>query len=135
MCYAFDKSMRWLVLAAACVLGGCTSKAPATGNDADPPVANCTFIDASACQQPVPSYANDVAPVLDRACNSTCHAPGVGPWPLNNYSDVFDWGSIIAGDVELCTMPPPDAGAGNGDLSDQERAMILDWLACGGPNN
>ncbi len=99
----------------------------------DPPA--CLFIDASACITPMPSYANDVAPVLDQACNSTCHAPGVGPWPLNNYDDVSDWAAIIAGDLELCKMPPEDAGAGNGVLTDSQRAMVLDWVACGAPNN
>ncbi len=92
-------------------------------------------MDASACIDPPPSYANDVAPLLDRACNSTCHAPGVGPWPLNNWSDVSDWASIIQSDVQVCAMPPPDAGAGNGNLSTSEREMLLDWIACGAPNN
>jgi len=32
-------------------------------------------------------------------------------------------------------MPPADAGAGNGSLSDAERATLLDWIACGAPNN
>ena len=73
--------------------------------------------------------------MLDRACNSSCHAPGVGPWPLNNYRDVSDWQSIIFNDTEACTMPPPDAGAGNGNLSDTDRTTLLNWLACGAPNN
>src|SRR6185503_1362448 len=68
------------VLAMAVVLAACK------GGAADPPdsgqPANCAFIDASACQAPTPSYATDIVPILDRRCNSTCHAPGVGPWPL-----------------------------------------------------
>lgn len=96
---------------------------------------NCTAIDASACGTPIPSFATDVTPVLDRACNSTCHAPGVGPWPLVNYNDVSDWATIIQADIAKCSMPPADAGAGNGSLTDSERAMLLNWLACGAPNN
>ena len=105
-----------------------------SGADQDPPTA-CTFIDASSCINPTPSYTNDIAPLLDRACNTTCHAPGVGPWPLTNYQDVYDWQTIIFGDIQTCKMPPLDAGAGNGNLSDLERAKILDWIACGTPNN
>ena len=32
-------------------------------------------------------------------------------------------------------MHSPDAGAGNGNLSTSEREMLLDWIACGAPNN
>jgi hypothetical protein len=118
-----------LALAAAC---GTNPSNPDAAND---PPANCLVIDASACNMPMPSYANDVAPVLDQACNSTCHAAGVGPWPLDNYDDVSDWAPIIAGDVSTCRMPPEDAGAGNGLLTAAQRTMILDWVACGSPNN
>jgi hypothetical protein len=118
--------MKWLLLACSMTF--------ACGKSSDPP-PSCTFIDASTCQNPIPSYARDVAPVLDRACNSTCHAPGVGPWPLTDWGNVSDWGSIVGGDIEQCSMPPPDAAAGNGSLTDQERATILNWLVCGAPNN
>jgi hypothetical protein len=124
--------MKWLFLACSLTFA-CGQNA--AKSDAGTQPANCAFIDASSCQNPIPSYAKDVAPVLDRACNTTCHAPGVGPWPLNDYADVFDWKDIIAGDIEQCSMPPQDAGAGNGTLTDQERATILNWVVCGGPNN
>jgi hypothetical protein len=104
----------------------------ACGNQ-DPPA--CPAIDASTCQTPIASYSGDVAPLLDRACNSSCHATGLGPWPLNSWADVSDWAPIIAGDLETCTMPPADASAGSGNLTDHERALILNWLACGAPNN
>jgi hypothetical protein len=125
-----------LAIAWVCACGTSTPLLPTDGstNDTDPP-ATCTAIDASACINPMPSYQNQIVPLLDRACNSTCHAPGVGPWPLTDYQDVSDWQTIIFGDVENCTMPPLDAGAGNGSLSDSERAMLLNWLACGAPNN
>jgi hypothetical protein len=102
-------------------------------SNADPP--HCTIVDASACNSPPPSYQASIAPLLDRACNSTCHAPGVGPWPLTNYSDVADWASIIQNDVQSCAMPPADAGAGNGSLTDAERAMLINWIICGAPDN
>lgn len=126
--------MKWLFLACSLTLA-CGQTAAQQSDAGDPQPTGCTFIDASACENPIPSYAKDVAPALDRACNSTCHAPGVGPWPLTNWADVADWGNIIGGDIEQCSMPPPDAGAGNGTLTDKERAAILNWLVCGAPNN
>ncbi len=118
--------MKWL--SAALLLTACSTQSPST-TDAGPD-PNCPWIDAGTCNLPSPSFQNDVLPLLDRTCNSTCHAPGVGPWPLNNEQDVFDWGSIIYGDIEACTMPPPDASAGNGLLTNGERAVVLNWLAC-----
>ena len=95
-------------------------------------VETCTTIaDASACLQPAPSYAKDVAPLLEKECNRTCHTPGAGPWPLTTYADVAGWSAAIEEDVRGCTMPPPDAGV----LSTGDRAMLLDWLACGSPRN
>ena len=103
-----------------------TSAAP---SDAGAP-QGCDFIDASSCALPSPSWSNDVLPILDRRCNSTCHAPGVGPWPLTNRQDVDDWGSLIFADTEQCSLPPADAGAGNGAMTDDERRTVLNWLAC-----
>lgn len=125
--------MKWLLLGCSMTLA--CGQTAAQSDSGPQPQQGCTFIDASSCQSPIPSYSRDVAPVLDRACNSTCHATGVGPWPLNDWANVVDWGNIVGGDIEQCTMPPPDAGAGNGTLSDQERATILNWLVCGAPNN
>ncbi len=116
-----------LAFAVALACGGATSL--------DKPGPSCTYVDASACNSPAPSYASDVSPLLDRACNATCHVTGVGPWPLTNYGDVSDWASIIAGDVEKCTMPPADAGAGTPKLTDSERVLLLNRIACGAPNN
>jgi hypothetical protein len=121
------------ILVLGLVAAACGTSTKST--DADVAAPNCTYIDASACINPPPSYATDIAPMLDQACNSTCHAPGVGPWPLSNYDDVFDWADIISNDVSLCKMPPEDAGAGNGQLTDTQRATLLDWVACGSPNN
>jgi hypothetical protein len=132
VCYPKDARMKWLFSALAISVALACGQTKPEPQDSGP--AMCAT-PPSSCQTPVPSYAHDIAPVLDRTCNSTCHAPGVGPWPLNTYENVYDWGSIVAGDLEYCVMPPPDAGAGNGNLSDQERATILNWLGCGAPNN
>ena len=117
-----------LLVAVACT--ACSTNSG--GQDAAP---NCTYIDATACNMPTPSFANDIAPILNKACNETCHAPGVGPWPLADWQDVSDWASIIDNDIQHCSMPPADAGVGNAPLTDAQRAQILNWIVCGAPNN
>ena len=118
-----------IAFALACETNG---SAPDAG---DPLPSSCTALDASVCTSPPPSFSADVMPIVNRACNATCHAPGVGPWPFTSYDDVHDWETIIQGDIIRCSMPPADAAAANGVLTDSERATILDWMACGAPNN
>ena len=86
----------------------------------------------NTCTQPAPGYAVDIAPLLDRACNTpSCHETGGTAWPLTPYVDVAAWSEPILVDVAGCTMPPADAGA----LSPEERAEIIDWIACGATND
>lgn len=108
----------------------CGSPSPPSGTSTSA-LASCMEVDASVCVNPPPSYANDVVPILDRACNLTCHVPGGGPWPLTNYALVSAWSDVIATTLEECTMPPPDAGP----LAASDRTVLLQWLACGAPNN
>ena len=78
-----------------------------------------------------PSFQNDVLPVLNTECNATCHAPGARQWELADWNDVSDWQSLIKLDLEDCAMPPVDAGT----YPNADRQLILDWIACGSPNN
>ena len=122
--------MRARALVAVTVLAATAAAASDCGQSAAPaPTSGCTEL-APSCSAPTPSFLYDVKPLLDRSCNSTCHAPGVGPWPLGAYQDVADWASLIQLDLEACTMPPPDAGP---PLTDAERQKVLDWIACGAP--
>ena len=120
---------------AQCACSGSATRS-ATG-DAGTPSADlsCEIVDASTCSKPVPSYKTDIAPALNRACNSTCHAPGVGPWPLTDYPDVDDWRGVIFSDLEDCTMPPAHVSTESPPLTAPERASILNWIACGAPDN
>jgi hypothetical protein len=90
---------------------------------------------SSACpaNMPVPSFANDVTPILSAKCN-VCHSPSVpdGPWPLISYDDVSAWSDVISSDLQGCMMPPADAGV---DFTETERETINDWVTCGSPNN
>jgi hypothetical protein len=106
-----------------------------TSTSTDEQVVSCTPIDAgtaTACPEPEPSFARDVAPLLDRDCN-TCHTPGSTLWPLVGYENVRDWSYSILLDVDGCKMPPADGGTAA--LSSHDRALLLGWIACGANNN
>jgi cytochrome c5 len=123
-----------------CGLVGCAGAAPPSSPDnganasTQEDLASCSPIDASAgaaCAQPGPSFAKDIAPLLQRDCN-TCHAPGSTLWPLVGYENVRDWSYAILLDVDGCRMPPADGGT---TLSSTDRSLLLAWIACGANNN
>jgi len=97
----------------------------------------------AACPAQVPSYATDIAPLLQERC-APCHFSGgaAGPtWDLSTYSRVFMVRSAIFTQVSECLMPPvggvADAGveAGAPGLSESQRVTLFSWLKCNAPNN
>jgi uncharacterized membrane protein len=64
-----------------------------------------------------------------------CHNP-TGQEPqisFTSYQQIEVWAGPIHSQVfEACAMPP--AGATQ-TLTDPQRQMLLDWLACGAPDN
>ena len=86
---------------------------------------------AAECPALVPSFKNDVKPVLDARCNN-CHVPGLvgAPWPFDSYQDTVDWKTLVLQDLHDCSMPPADAGA---PLSEAERNTLNAWIVCGTP--
>jgi Cytochrome C oxidase, cbb3-type, subunit III len=83
----------------------------------------------TSCSNPARKYA-DIAPIFVSGC-ATCHS-GVagGPWPLSDYITISEWADLIRSDLSSCSMPPADGGIA---LSADDRAAILDWIACGYP--
>jgi hypothetical protein len=86
----------------------------------------------SSCPSPTPSYATDVAPVLDMYCND-CHSPTgqAADRPLQTYQEVFARRTSVLSFTADCQMPPPDFP----QPTEAERVALLGWLACGAPNN
>jgi hypothetical protein len=84
-------------------------------------------VTSSTCEKPAPHYG-DVAPILDRSCNS-CHT-GIGqaPWALTDYEHVSAWAESIQQDLSMCTMPPLDGGVA---MTAADRLEVLDWVQCG----
>jgi len=87
----------------------------------------------ATCPDSVPSYASDIAPILDARCNH-CHDPDIpdGPWPLTDQQSVHEWSATILRQIRACTQPPPDSGYA---LTLEERQALEAWLVCGAPDN
>ena len=85
------------------------------------------------------TYAHDVAPILQRQCE-TCHRPGqIGPMPLNSYAQAAAWRGDIKRYTSSRSMPPWKADPGAGDFQDARRlsaheiATLAKWADAGAP--
>ena len=98
---------------------------------------------AGAAAQPEQeaTFSRDVAPILQRSCES-CHRPrGGAPMPLITYEDVRPWARSIRQRTESREMPPwfIDKNIGiqafkdDPSLSDDEIALIGRWVDAGAP--
>jgi mono/diheme cytochrome c family protein len=88
-------------------------------------------------QDPAPTFARDVAPILYKNC-ATCHRPGgIGPFSVLDYDTVRTRAPNIRVAVSTGHMPPWHAEAPRGTflndrrLSDADKSTILRWVAGG----
>ena len=89
-----------------------------------------------------PTFNKDIAPILQRSCQ-TCHRPGqIGPMSLLTYEDARPWAKSIRTRVSERQMPPwhIDKNAGtihkfkdDRSLSDNEIQTIVSWVDAGAP--
>ncbi|MFT4114335.1 tetratricopeptide repeat protein [Silvibacterium sp.] len=89
--------------------------------------------------QHAPTWASDIAPILNQNC-STCHHPGGGgPFSLLTYEDARRWGRQIVTVTQSRYMPPWLPEPGFGDFADQRRlsdhdlAQLRRWMESGMP--
>ena len=85
------------------------------------------------------TYHADVAPIIFKHCTE-CHRVGeIGPMPLTTYAEVFAYGEFIEYVTGTDYMPPwtPDDSythfVGERVLTDDEKAILSDWVALGKP--
>jgi hypothetical protein len=115
-------------------LAACSSSSSSSPSDAG---GTCTFVvqyddaDTAVCDKPIPSYQTDVLPILQSDC-IVCHSPtGTAGYDETSYTDVYNQLSPIFSQVATCEMPPLNGP----ELSNAQRTTLIDWLACGAPNN
>ena len=87
------------------------------------------------------TFTKDVAPILQKTCQ-TCHRPGsIGPMSLLTYEDARPWARSIKDRVSRRQMPPwhVDRTVGirkfkdDPSLSDAELQTIVNWVDAGAP--
>ncbi len=85
------------------------------------------------------TFHQDVAPLLQRHCQ-TCHrSGGIAPMPLVTYAETRPWAKAIRGEVVRRTMPPWFADRRHGvfandpSLTEAEIATIRQWVDEGAP--
>jgi hypothetical protein len=88
---------------------------------------------------PTPSYARDIAPILQAKC-VTCHRTGdIGSWAMTSHEMVTNYTASIRDDVLTGRMPPWHADPVNGpfsndqSLSTDEAAKLVAWVEAGAP--
>jgi len=100
-----------------------------------------SLLPESIAAQSRPTFAKDVAPILQRACENCHRQDGVGPMPLTTYEQVRPWASAIKNRTTRREMPPWFIEKNIGiqqfkddpSLSDAEIATIAQWVDGGAP--
>jgi hypothetical protein len=96
---------------------------------------------ASAQSAPAPTFSKDIAPILQRSCQS-CHREGeIAPMALTTYQEVRPWARSIKNRVVARDMPPFHVDRTIGiqsfkddpSLSDAEIQLIARWVDAGAP--
>jgi len=86
-----------------------------------------------------PTYTKDVAPILQKRCQS-CHRPGeAAPFSMLTYEETRPWAGAMKTAVRLKSMPPwyadPQIGHFSNDrsLSQKDVDTIVAWATAGAP--
>ena len=87
----------------------------------------------------VPTYTEDVGPILVANC-VTCHREGgIGPWAMTNYNMVRGFAPMIREVIRTQRMPPWHADPVHGEFSNdrslttEEIRKIVHWAEAGAP--
>jgi peroxiredoxin len=85
------------------------------------------------------TYAEHVAPILEKHCVECHRADEIAPFALRDYDEVAGWADMIAEVVREQRMPPWHADPAHGEfanarrLSDTEKQTLYDWAKAGAP--
>ncbi|MDP1560945.1 MAG: redoxin domain-containing protein [Pirellulaceae bacterium] len=90
-------------------------------------------------ENPTPTFAEHVAPVVYQHCGE-CHRPNdIGPFSLIDYDEVKGWGAMMVEVIDQGLMPPwhanPEYGkfSNHRELPESDKQLIRDWVAAGAP--
>lgn len=95
----------------------------------------------SAHQQQVPSYEQEIGPIIADNC-ATCHrAGGIAPFALDSHTMVMGWSQMIREVLMTKRMPPGQIDTHIGNfindmvLSDEDTQKIVHWIEAGSPRD
>mmetsp|Transcript_34981 Transcript_34981/g.46022 ORF Transcript_34981/g.46022 Transcript_34981/m.46022 type:complete len:547 (+) Transcript_34981:73-1713(+) len=124
------KEMKTILLLFVAVVGGLCISAAGFGTNK---IVEAETSDAPVPPKAVPTYYEDISPIIYNHCTK-CHRPGeIGPMPLTNITEVSAYGAMIKYVTELKYMPPWKADPeynhflGENYLSDIQIQTIADW--------
>jgi uncharacterized membrane protein len=123
----FERHARHLLASlAAAVAVACSS------SSSDAPASSSQCVVAPACPDGgVPSYASEIAPIIQDEC-VPCHSPnGIGGFSETTYADVYNQFGSMLSQVNACLMPP----ANGPPMTNAQRVALTAWLRCGAPDN
>jgi hypothetical protein len=88
-------------------------------------------------QQNVPSYENEIAPIIAENCASCHRAGGIAPFAFDSHTMVLGWSQMIREVLMTKRMPPGQIDQHIGEfindmvLSDEDSQKIVHWIEAG----
>jgi len=101
--------------------------------------SSITYAAALAHQQQLPSYENDIAPVIEQNCAACHRESGIAPFAMDSHTMLLGWSPMIREVVMTKRMPPgqidPHIGNFQNDmvLSDADAQKLIHWIDAGSP--
>ena len=89
----------------------------------------------------VPSYSQDIAPILAENCASCHREGGIAPFAMDSHTMVKGWSPMIREVLMTKRMPPGQIDGHIGDfindmrIEDQEVRNIIAWVEAGAPKD
>jgi Copper type II ascorbate-dependent monooxygenase, C-terminal domain len=122
------------------VVTGCVLTAQVHGQQPSEPGRKVPSLSSAQAKKPAPTYAKDVAAILQAKCQNCHRRHQVGPFALETYEQARKRASDIAAVTEERSMPPwkPTAGVGpklkhDQSLTRAEIAVLTAWADAGAP--
>lgn len=99
------------------------------------------YASVMAHQKELPSYENDIAPIIEKNC-AACHREGgIAPFAMDSYAMIQGWSPMIREVLMTKRMPPgqidPHIGNFENDmvLTDADAQKLVHWIEAGSPKD
>jgi mono/diheme cytochrome c family protein len=98
-----------------------------------------TVIDYHTRNDNVPSYSEEIAPIIADNCASCHREGGIAPFALNSHAMAQGWSPMIREVIVTKRMPPGQLDPHVGKFSNpyfvpfEDQRKLLDWIAAGSP--